>query len=195
MRSLFSHIDRFYPLVLAALLAVGSFWLERLTHIDEPAETAVRQTPDFEASQTLITGFNKEGKLRFSLVSPQLTHFPVTDTTFVEAPRLLLISEGRRMNTSARQGEVSSGGQQVVLTGDVKIDRESAPGIPPLRLLTEKVTIWPEEQRAISNAPAHLERGNDHANANRLEADNVFGVMTLSGRVKMRLSPSQKRNL
>jgi lipopolysaccharide export system protein LptC len=195
MYGLLNLIYRFYPLAIVALLAAGSIWLERATRSPEPTEeAAIIRTPDFTADTVRITGFAKDGKLYYTLDSPHLFHLPTTDTTHIEQPRLQLISQGRHMRIDADQGEVGPKGEQVDLNGNVEAERESDPPDPPLRLSSSQLTVWPQEQRAVSNVPVRLSQGKTHTDANNLEADNVFGEMKLSGKVQMLLTPRPQRN-
>ncbi|MCL1860592.1 MAG: LPS export ABC transporter periplasmic protein LptC [Proteobacteria bacterium] len=195
MQGLLNLIYRFYPLAIAALLAAGATWLERATRSPEPvADAAVSQTPDFIAETARITGFAKDGKLLYTLDSTRLTHLPVTDSTHIEQPKLELIAQGRHMWINAKHGEVGPKGEQVDFTGNVEAEREGVPSEAPLRLFSEQLTVWPQEQRAASNVPVRITQGETRADANKFTADNIFGVMKLSGKVRMLLASRNKRN-
>ena len=186
---------RFYPLAIAALLAAGAVWLERTTRSPESVENAAAiQAPDFIANTVRITGFAKDGKLHYTLDSPQLVHLPAADSTRIEQPRLQLISQGRRLQITADHGEVGPRGEQVDFTGNVETEREGAPPNPPLRLSSSHLTVWPQEQRAVSNVPVRLTQGETRADADKFQADNVFGAMNLSGKVRMHLVARNPRN-
>ena len=188
-----NFIYRFYPLVIAALLAAGAIWLERATRIPEPAaHVTANQTPDFIADMVRITGFAQDGKLRYTLDSPRIIHLPTTDSTHVDQPRLLLIDQGRHMRVSADHGEVSPKGERVDFTDNVEADREGAPPDSPLRLSSASLTVWPQEQRAVSDVPVRITQGKTRIDGNHFEADNVFGAMKLSGKVQMRLTPAPR---
>ncbi|MCL2589886.1 MAG: LPS export ABC transporter periplasmic protein LptC [Betaproteobacteria bacterium] len=190
MHGLLNFIYRFYPLAIAALLAAGATWLEHATRSPEPvADAAVNRTPDFIAEVVRITGFAKDGKLRYTLDSPRLTHLPATDSTYSEQPRLQLITQGRHMWINADQGEVAPKGERVDFAGHVEGEREGIPPDLPMHFSSEQLTVWPQEQRAISNVPVRLTQGKTATDANSFVADNVFGVMKLSGKVRMYLIP------
>jgi len=188
MHRFLNFIYLFYPLAIAALLAAGATWLEHATRSPEPAVDApVNQTPDFIAETVRITGFAENGDLLYTLDSPRLTHLPATDLTRVEQPRLQLTTQGRQMWIDADYGEVGPKGERVDFTGNVEVEREGIPSDPPMHLSSAQLTVWPQEQRAASNVPVRLTQGKTRADANGFEADNVFGVMVLSGKVRMHL--------
>ncbi|MDR1063879.1 MAG: LPS export ABC transporter periplasmic protein LptC [Azoarcus sp.] len=192
-----SHLTyRFYPAIVAALLAAGSIWLEHLTRApeSEAAAEADDGTPDFIAEGVRIAGFDDDGKLRYTLDSPRLTHLPQTDATLSDHPRLQLFRQGRRLWINADSGEASSKGEVVVFRGNVEAEREGADAEDvPLHFASASLTVWPQEQRAASNVPVRIDQGLNRADASRFEADNVFGDMKLSGKVRMSF-PSRRRN-
>jgi len=194
MRGFLNLIYRFYPLVIAALLAAGAIWLEHITRSPEPtANITTSQAPDFIAKTVRITGFTKDGKLYYTLDSPHLVHLPVTDSTHIELPQLQLITQERHMQINADHGEVGPKGERVNFTGNVEAEREGAPLDPPMHLSSSQLTVWPQEQRAVSNVPVRLTQGKTRVDAKNLEADNVFGKIKLSGKVQMHL-PNTRRN-
>ncbi|MDR0703020.1 MAG: LPS export ABC transporter periplasmic protein LptC [Azoarcus sp.] len=189
-----SHLYRFYPVIVAALLAAGSIWLEHLTRAPE-TEAAVEadETPDFIAESVRIAGFDDDGALRYTLDSPRLTHFPKTDTTFSDHPRLQLFRQGRRLWINADSGEANAKGEILVFRGNVEAEREgAAAGDDALHFASATLTVWPQEQRAASNVPVHIVQGRNRADGNRFEASNVFGNMKLSGKVRMSFPPKQR---
>jgi len=195
MHGFLNLIYRFYPLAIAGLLAIGAIWLERVTRGPElSADTAISQTPDFTGETVRITGFAEDGKLRYTLDSPRITHIPITNSTHIVQPQLQLITQERLTRINADHGEVDQKGLQVNLTGNVEVEREGAPPAPPLRLSSAQLTVWPQEQRAVSNVPVHLTQGETRADADNFEADNVFGVIKLSGKARMRFASRKQRN-
>ena len=183
----------FYPVIIAALLAAGAIWLERLTRGPDPAATETSEAPDFTADGVRITGFADDGQLRYTLDAPRVTHLPRTDTTRVDHPRLQLFSQGRRIWIEADEGEASARGERVDFSGNVEAEREAPTADETLHFSSTRLTVWPQEQRAASNVPVRIAQGLKRANANRFAADNIFGVMKLSGKVRMSL-PRNRRN-
>ena len=195
MHGLLNFIYRFYPLAIAALLAAGAAWLERATRSPDPAiDAPISKTPDFIAGTVHITGFSANGKLYYTLDSPRIEHLPATDMTHIKQPRLYLIAQERRMWVNADHGEASLRGQQIDFVGNVEAERESVPSGPPIRLSSAQLTVWPQEQRAASTVPVRIVQGENRIDGNSFAADNVFGVMKLSGKVQMHLTSRRQRN-
>jgi lipopolysaccharide export system protein LptC len=184
---------RLYPLAIVAVLAGGSIWLEHLTRSDEPVVASDKQAPDFLADTVQIVGFADDGSRRYTLNSPQVTHLPQSDTTAFDLPRLQLVSSNRLLQITADRGEAGPEGKQVDFVGNVEAERDSgSPTGEPLHLSTAQLTVWPEEQRAVSEVPVTVTSGSRRADANRMEADNLFGNLKLSGKVRMNFPPKQR---
>ncbi|MDR2093122.1 MAG: LPS export ABC transporter periplasmic protein LptC [Azoarcus sp.] len=191
-----SHLYRFYPVIIASLLAAGAIWLEHLTRIPETeAAPDADETPDFVAENVHIAGFADDGTLRYTLDSPRLTHFPKTDMTFSDHPRLQLFRQGRRLWINADSGEANAQGERVIFRGNVEAEREGRDaGDDALHFASDSLTVWPQEQRAASDAPVRIVQGGSRVDANRFEASNVFGDMKLSGKVRMRFPPKPRNS-
>ena len=178
-------IYRLYPLAIVATLAGGATWLEIATRdTSPPGVKPTAQTVDYVVSNVSIRAFSAEGTLAYTLDSPSLTHYQSTDITQFEKPELHLFKPDQRVSVNADKGEVAPKGKQVDLTGSVLVTRE-APGTAPMRLNTRALTIWPEEQRAESKVSVVMTQGTSRAVANYFSADNVFGVLHLTGKVKI----------
>jgi lipopolysaccharide export system protein LptC len=186
-------VYRLYPLAIVAALAAGSIWLEHMTRSDEPVAVADNHAPDFMADTVQINGFAEDGTLHHTLDSPHVTHLPQNNMTLFELPRLQLFAANRRMWINADHGEASREGKTVDFIGNVEAERENGPTEAPLHFSSTKLTVWPDEQRAVSDVPVLLTRGLDRIDANHMEADNMFGNMKLSGNVRMSFPP-KKRN-
>ena len=182
---------RLYPIVVLGLLAGASIWLERVTRIDEPV-TSIEQTgPDFIANNTRVVGYGADGAQRYELLAERLSHFPQGDLTRLDMPQLRMTNEGRETRITARQGEVSPGGEHVDMQGDVRVRRPASAGAPALALDSDTLTVWPESHRARTDSPVHMTRGATRADAQGLRADNLFGTLELIGQVRVSMPRRQ----
>lgn len=186
------HAYRLYPIIALALLAGASVWLERITRVDEPtADRAQGGGPDFIAEQTRVVGFGDDGAQRYELLADRLTHFPRDGITRLEQPRLRMRGESGETRITAAQAEVSPGGEQVDLAGDVRVRRAATATQPELALDTETLTVWPDSHRARSDSPVRLRRDGSRADALGLRADNLFGTLELVGQVRVHMPRRQ----
>jgi lipopolysaccharide export system protein LptC len=181
-----------YPLVIAGLLAAGSIWLDRLTREPEtPPASPERRSADFVASEVSITGFGADGGLRYILDTPRIIHLPQTSQTLASQPRLRLFSADGQTWLRAERGIVSAEGEQADFDGDVEVERTGKDGAA-LHFASERLTVWPSEQRAATDVAVRLRQGEATATAQGLAASNLFGILELTGKVKMSI-PRHRR--
>ena len=179
------------PIFALAALAGASVWLERVTRIDEPAIQGEQTGPDFIAEQTRVVGFGADGSQRYELLAERLEHFPASDITRLHQPRLHMKGADNETLITARQADVSPGGEQVDLAGEVKVRRPGAADDPALALDSETLTVWPDSYRALTDSPVVLTRGNTRADALGMRADNLFGTLELLGQVRVNMPRRQ----
>lgn len=183
---------RLYPIIAVALLAAASIWLERLSRGPESVTApSASSAPDFIADQTRIVGFGKDGSPRYALVAERMTHYPDTDITRVEHPRLEIASGDRLLEIRANQGEVAPGGERIDFAGKVEAKREGSPGQAGMTFAAEQLAVWPDEHRAESTVPVRLTQGQTTALANGLRADNLFGTLDLIGQARVNIPRRQ----
>ena len=183
---------RLYPVIALAALAGGSIWLERATRTDEPVVWAEQTGPDFAAEFTRVTSFGDDGRQRYELVADRLEHFPADDTTRLHLPRLHMLGEDSETFVTANSANVSPGGDQVDLTGEVRVRRPATNDAPPLTLESETLTVWPDAHRALTHSPVLLTRGDGRTTAQGMHADDLFGTLELIGEVSTTMPPRRQ---
>lgn len=180
---------RLYPILALAALAGGSVWLERITRADEPVFQSEQTGPDFIAQNTRVVGFGADGSQRYELIAERLEHFPAGDITRLHQPRLHMQGEDNQTLITANRADVSPGGEQVDLAGEVKVRRPGTADALPLTLDSETLSVWPDAHRAQTDSPVLLTRGSGRASAQGMRADNLFGTLELIGEVRTVMPP------
>lgn len=182
---------RLYPIVVLGLLAGASVWLERVTRVDEPSVKVEQTGPDFVANGTRVVGYGADGTQRYELLAERLSHYPQGDVIRLEAPRLRMVNDDQETQITARQAEVSPGGEQVDMQGEVRVRRPATTGAPALALDSDTLTVWPESHRARTDSPVQMTRGSTRADAQSMRADNLFGTLELIGQVHVNMPRRQ----
>ena len=180
---------RLYPILALAALAGGSVWLERVTRADEPVFQSEQTGPDFIAQNTRVVGFGADGSQRYELIAERLEHFPAGDITRLHQPRLHMQGEDNQTLITANRADVSPGGEQVDLAGEVKVRRPGTADALPLTLDSETLSVWPDAHRAQTDSPVLLTRGSGRASAQGMRSDNLFGTLELIGEVRTVMPP------
>lgn len=146
-----------FPVILVAALAGLTFWLERLVQGPEgPSPRRAPGVPDFVVEKLKATTMNAAGVAEYSLSAERMTHFPGSDTTEVETPRLVQWSEDAPpVRVAADRGTVTGDGSALHLRGNVVITREAAGKRSELRVKTEYLEVVPDAETA--RTPEHVE--------------------------------------
>jgi len=171
-----------FPLLLAALLAGLSYWLEVASR--PPAERGGQLThdPDYRIESLRLRRFDANGALQHSLDAANLTHYPDDDTTVVDAPRLILHREPPT-RISAREARIDGKGERVELIDDVRVTRAAAAGRPDTVLTTAHLLAWPDDETALADAPVTIVQGRSQISGSALRIDNQAARYVLEGPV------------
>ncbi len=184
-------LDRLYPIIVLTALAGGTLWLERVTNSEQPSGQAeIRQEPDFIAEQSHTVRYDETGKLRYELYADKITHYPATNISELDEPRLRYAADQREVRVTSRYGEVRSGGEEVFLSGKVSVVREGLPGEALLTMDSDTLTVWPDTEQASTDDPVVLTQGNTVARGNAMRADNLFGTLKLIGSTSIHMPSS-----
>ncbi len=185
-------LDRLYPLLALLLLAGGTVWLERVTRADDPRPNGpARRDPDFIAEDTRLVSFDADGRQRYVLLAERVTSYPFSRITQLENPRLRYDQDGRELLIEAERGQVAQDGEEVYLTGDVRVVRAPAPNSPAMTFTSASLRIWPEVERAETHDSVVLTQGANTARAQGLRTDHLFGTIDLLGDVHIHMPRSR----
>jgi len=153
--------SQIFPLLLLAVLAGLSFWLnEAVQQVAKPAESA-RQDPDFIVDNIVVRRLDAEGNVKHTLYAVRMTHFPHDDSTHLVSPRLVSnASANAPLTITSRTARVSSGGDNVYFEDDVQATRAAYGTRSELKLDTTFLHVIPDENiartdRAVTITDAH----------------------------------------
>ncbi|RZI65902.1 LPS export ABC transporter periplasmic protein LptC [Variovorax guangxiensis] len=201
LRLLRDAVDRvtiYLPVILTALLALGTYWLvQNAPKLLTPAGKEVpTHEPDFFMRGFVIKNFLPSGDLRSELFGKEGRHYPDNDTMEVDQVRLRAISpEGLTTRATADRGLSNGDGSEIQLFGNAVVVREAATlgggrAAPRLEFRGDFLHAYIDTERVTSNKPVTLIRGTDRFTADTLDYDNLSGVANLQGRVRGQLVPS-----
>ena len=94
----------YLPLLLMALLALGTWWLVKNTPLFDidRAPAPLRHEPDYTMSQFMVQRFAPDGAMRVQIEGDLMRHYPDTDTLEIDNPRIRsLAPDGRVTRGSA----------------------------------------------------------------------------------------------
>ena len=114
-------VAAYLPLLVMALLALGSWWLVKNTPLAEgPRPTvAPRHEADYTMRDFSVRRFTPEGPLRAQIEGDVLRHYPDNDTLEIERPSVRAYSaDGGITLATARRALSNADATEVQLLGD-----------------------------------------------------------------------------
>ncbi len=145
----------FFPLVLALLLAIITFWINLTVEQQGPKiDGSNRHDPDYTMNNFVNTQTDITGKLRYVLAAAEMVHYPDDDSTVLQRPRFTQYTTDKPYTRiEGLRGYVSSNGEEVTLVDNVKVTREAFDGKGEMQITTEKLDISPNQDIAKTDAP------------------------------------------
>ena len=194
---IWDRLSIYLPVILMGLLALGTYWLARNTPgVALPGGTP--KPPTHEADYFLrgfsVKSFDPTGRLRTEIHGTEARHYPDTDTTEIDQPRIRSYDGKGALTVATGKKAISNGdATQVQLIGDAVVTRQpaAAPGKPQptLEIRGEFLHFFVDKERITSDRPVTLRRDDTVFQADQLEYDNLERVLEMRGRVRGTLQP------
>lgn len=145
----------FFPLVLALLLALITFWINLTVEQQGPKiDGSNRHDPDYMMNHFVTTQTDNTGKLRYVLAATEMQHYPDDDSTVLQRPRFTHYTVNKPYTQiEGLRGYVSSNGEEIELVDNVKVVRQAFDGKGEMQLTTEKLIILPDADMAKTDSP------------------------------------------
>lgn len=191
----------YLPALLMGLLALGTWWLVRNApqSVASGTQKVRAHEPDYFMKDFSVKNFEATGRLKTRLTGTEGRHYPDTDTLEVDDARMLSIAPDGRTSVSSAKRALSNGdGSEIQLFGNAVITREAVvasagkKASPPMKIESEFLQIWPNDERISTNKPVVMTRGNDRFNGDGMEYGNLDQVLQMNGRVKGTIQPSNR---
>lgn len=181
-------LGSYLPLLVMALLALGSWWLVKNTTLPEVARAPapVRHEADYTMHRFSVQRFTPDGFLRAQIEGETLLHFPDTDTLEIERPQVQgYSSDGSLTLASAQRAVSNSDASEVQLLGDARVTHHAAtPGDEGLAFRGEFLHAFLKQEQLRSHLPVTVTRGGTVIRAEGFEYDHLQRTVVMKGRVK-----------
>lgn len=174
-----------FPLVLLVLLVALTYWLDQV--VQGPAAVPnplLRHDPDYMVDKMLATRMDVNGRIKNTLYTVKLTHFPDDDTTVLEAPRFISYAKSAPVTITAKSGLVSSNGENVYFRDDVRVVRAPYGEKSEMVVNTEYLHVLPDDNIAKTDRAVTITDANMVVNAVGMEMSSETRILLLSARVK-----------
>jgi lipopolysaccharide export system protein LptC len=184
-------LGAYLPLLLMAVLALGTWWLVKNTPRPATGEetSEMRSDPDYEMRDFAITRFGSDGRATARIEGDWLRHFPDTDRLEIERARVRAYTpDGRVTQAQAARALANGDASEWQLSGGAKVVTQMRSG-PPLEIDGEFLHVFVRTERVRSHLPVRLRQGGDEIHAGGIEVDNLAQRVQLSPPVRGSFSP------
>ena len=191
---LLDTVSAYLPLLLMALLALGTWWLVKNTPLfDKPLRSAPpRHEPDYTMARFKVQRFAPEGPLRVQIEGDLMRHYPDTNTIEIDNPRVrALTPDGRATVATARRAVSNGDGSEVQLSGGAHVVREALAGAvnrsadsdAAVEFRSEFLHYFVNTEQIRSHLPVTLTQGRSQLRGDGLDFDNLNQRLELKGHV------------
>lgn len=144
-----------FPIVLAGLMALFTFWIYQTVDEQAPkSDGSSRHDPDYIMDDFVTTQTDETGELRYVLAARKMMHYPDDDTTQLEQPAFTQYSTDKPYTKiKGQRANVSPDGEEIEIFDDVVVIREEFGGKGEMQVLTDKLTVFPNQDLAKTERP------------------------------------------
>lgn len=175
--------------LITMLIVSLSLFIYSINFIDQAppflsSRTNESQQADTTIQQLALSVFDSEGLLKYTLESPELSHFDNQEKTALQQPRIHLYQQDKNpWSISAQQGLIQDG-DIITLQGDVLIKGKQEKSQSDIDVRTDTLTLLATEKLAKTNSRVHIVAQNSHLDATGLQADLLNDTLTLPAQVQ-----------
>lgn len=189
----YDRITTALPLILVAMLAIFTFWLDRLAQpVPKGVNGTSRHDPDYMVEGLTAMRMNESGATAYTLSAKKMVHFPDDDTTLLTTPRLMSLEPGKAPITiTARQALVSSNGENVYFEDDVHVTRAAFGDSTEMQMKTSYLHVIPDDRIAQTDQPVVLTDAATTVTASGLQLNSETRMLKLQGRVHGTYDPNK----
>lgn len=177
--------SQLFPILLVALLAGLSFWLQSAVNDDETRRDGnQRHDPDAIVDNFTVRRFDANGQVKYRLTAPYLEHFPDDDSSELRSPTLLSYRpDAPPMTFTALNAKVSAKGETVFLWDQVSVSRAATADRPEMRARMPDLTVQPDAGIAFTNSPVEITMGQSWIKGVGAHLDNNDSTLVLQSQV------------
>jgi lipopolysaccharide export system protein LptC len=180
--------------IILALLAGAllSGWFAWRADGPDVAEASAVQRSDYILRDFEVVTLDSRGQESFSLRAPELQQTPGARTLELVTPLFLMPDQhGSRWEVRSKTGWVNEKSTLVQLRGDVVADSPMGASRPTV-VRTEQMDVYPEENRATSEAVVTITTPGTTMRGTGMEADLASKRIQLLSKVSLNNDPTRR---
>ena len=196
LRHALDALSTWLPLLLMAVLALGSWWLVKNTPLleNDRGEQPARHVPDYTMTHFLVQRFGPQGGMTAQLEGDVMRHYPDTDTVEIDNPRIRAIGkDGQVMVATARSALSNKDASEVQLSGDAHVVREATPTAAAIDFRSDFLHCIGATETVKTHLPVVVTQGETEVRGDSMVYENLSGIASFGGKVHAVLVPPPGR--
>ena len=120
------QLESLLYIAILGLVGLSGIYLQNSMIEDEPVvdDYNSRHDPDYYIENFTAVGMDINGERQYVLEAERMVHFPDDDTSLLDKPHVIQYETGRApTHIYSETGWVSANGDEVILTGNVRVIR------------------------------------------------------------------------
>ena len=182
-------LSAYLPLLLMALLALGTWWLvQNSPRPDLPrADAPLLHAPDYTMQDFTLQRFGADGRMRVQVQGTQMRHYADTDTLEIDGVTIRALSaDGSVTRATARRALANADASEVQLLGAAHVVREAASDGQRVEFESEFLHAFLNTERVRSHLPVRLRQGSSDLRVGAIDYDNLTRSAKLGAPVRAR---------
>jgi lipopolysaccharide export system protein LptC len=181
-------------LAITGFLALSSFWLSMVI-MRSPSDARIaeqRTEPDYFVFNFDCVKMLINGKPHYHLTGSKLTHYPFDDSYLIDMPAYNNLDESKPPQFIRSDRAIAKDDNtKVHMYGNVLADRTATQKTESLRLETEYLLVFPDEDAMETDKQVVIHRGTAIINGVGMYANNATGEMRLLHETSVVIAPKQ----
>ena len=168
-----TRFSQLFPLLLLAVLASLTFWLDQAVLQGTTGSGTLRHDPDYIVDNIVVRRMDANGDVKHTLYAERMTHYPDDDSTHLVTPRFISNASARApMSITSRTARVSSGGEHIYFETDVRATRAAYADHSEMVMETSFLHVTPDQHIARTDRPVTVTDAHTVARAIGLELNS-----------------------
>ena len=144
-----------------------------------------------------LWSYNPEGQLAFRMQAPHLERREGDESLYINSPVFDLTAKKPGVpdwHGQSLYGWVDKSGSLIKLQGPVTMHRPAWADNPPTDLVTSDATVWPKENRMVTDAPAQMTQGDSRMDGVGMRANLNDNHLELLDNVHATFPPRKRKS-
>jgi lipopolysaccharide export system protein LptC len=182
-------------IALLLLLSAGTYYLaEKASQFEDknrPPSSA--SEPDSFVEGLTLTKVNAKGEPVFRLRSERMVHFPADNHTEFTLPVLVSLDTDKpKVTVRAKRARANADGDVTELFEEVELVREASGKDPQVRVTTESLVLYTQEEVARSTQAVKIEYASSVLTGVGMEFNHASRQFSLNSSVRGSFAPQKK---